>query len=254
MKRLSLVLMALLVAVVVAAPVQAVQLDSMDNIAARPWTDYRGAGWLHQNNTIYSEGTGSMGIDYGVTGYPDPDPDSGWDYYGSWVGVGGPGGAFDVNGNYKGSWDREIVGDFVLGYGPGEMPLLDTGLAFRFDVYEEVLGGSEHIRELQIYDSSGFRNTYSVTAEGDAGVDVGWNTHTIFLTDYIENAANLMDIVQIRFFLSTWAFIEDPPEVWTRIPPTGSMIKIDDLRLIPEPATIAMLSLGGLALLRRRKA
>ena len=251
MLKTRLVLMVLL-AVVVMTPVQAALLDNMDNIAARPWTDARGTGWL-------SQGSGVMTIDYGVTGDGvTPDPTSGYDYLGNFVGVGAAGGAFDSAGVYKGSMDREIVGDFVLGV---EMPLLATSDVFSLDVYKSVAGYSEHVRELQLYDSSGLRNTYSVQAEATAdATPQGWSTYLVPLSSPLENNADLSDIVQVRLFVTAWsAYVfqnfGDPqwPGDYNLVPQSGTQVLIDNLQIVPEPATMTMLGLGGLALLRRRK-
>ena len=293
MKRLSLVLMVALLAAVVATPVQALpQLDSMDNIAARPWTDARdpgeGTGWLMQNSTNFVEGTGSMEIDYGVTNDSAgvPDPTSGWNYLGAWVGVGGAGGAFDSTGAYKGKYDREIGGTYVLGVGDGLMPNLAPLVStheFTIDVYKSVTGYGEHLREIQLYDSGGLRNTYNVTPEGGAdpgpqgygysimNTSQGWTTYVVPLSAALDNFADLTDIVEVRLFVSAWAayapgpnpYTPGTPEYdlwpdwgqgdWNATPTSGTPVLIDNFELVPEPATIAMLSLGGLALLRRRK-
>ena len=281
MFKTRLVLMIALVAFV-AAPVQATgpyvgtQIDSMDNIFARPWYDARdpgeGTGWLMQNNVTMSEGSGSMEIDYGVTNdsLGVPDPLSGYDYLGAFVGIGAKGGSFDAAGNYVGKFDREIVG--VMGPGELPIPLVDSGPGthvFVLDVFKTVANSPEHVRELQIYDSGGARNTYSVQSEAGAStVGAGWKTYLVNLACPLENSANLADIQEIRLFVSAWsAFVSGTPPGpgncdipfpswptdYTVVRPTGTPVLIDDLRLIPEPATMTMLALGGLALLRRRK-
>jgi hypothetical protein len=73
---------------------------------------------------------------------------------------------------------------------------------------------------------------------------VGWTTVTVdFVTD-LQPGMNLQNLAVIGFAAeSTWFST-----------PTGD-IYIDNVHLnpIPEPATMALLSLGGLALLRKRK-
>jgi len=260
--------MVALLAAVVITPVQAVTplvLDNMDNIATRPWVDLRdpaeGTGWL-------SQGTGVMKIDYGVTNDSAgvPNPAALYDYLGNYLGptAGQPGGAFDSAGTYLGKMDREIMGVFTLGVGPGLMPnLLPLVSTHRLtmDVYKTVAGYSEHVREIQLYDSSGARNTYSVQPEATAdATPQGWSFYQVPLSTPLENNADMTDIVDVRFFVTAWSayvFQNFEAPVWPGdymlVPQSGTPVLIDNLELVPEPATIAMLSLGGLALLRRRK-
>ena len=273
MFKTRLVVLMVLLAAVVATPVQAVfpavphDLDNMDNIALRPWTDLRdpqeGTGWLSQGGGPFS---GAMKIDYGVTNDSAgvPNPASGYDYLGAWVGVGGTGGAFDVAGTYLGKMDREISGPFTLGNNARQMPnLLPVVSTHRLtmDVYKSVAGYSEHVREIQLYDSTGARNTYSVQPEATAdATPQGWSFYQVPLSTPLENNADMTDIVDVRFFVTAWsAYVfqnfESPvwPDDYMLVPQSGTPVYIDNLELVPEPATIAMLSLGGLALLRRRK-
>jgi hypothetical protein len=244
MFKRKLILMVLLAAVVV-IPAQAVVLDNMDNIAARPWVDDRdcdgsqGIGWM-------SQGPGVMKIDYGVTNdcAGVPDPASGWDYLGNWIGVGGPGAAFtsaagNVGGfnddNYAGDFDRVPSAPFTF----AELGSLTTTDVFALDVFKTVANGPEHVRELQLYDSSGFRNTYQVQAEATASsVGAGWKTYYVPLSSPIENNADLTDIVTIKLWVSAWsAFPTAPDPVWPDdyvvVPRTGTPVLIDNLRLIP---------------------
>ncbi len=285
MKRSSLVLMVLLVAVVV-TPVQGItyphMLDDLSDISAAGPTK---TGWYDRRDTVdqarpgwLGQGTGSMEIDYGVTNDTagTADPCSGYDYQGNWVGVGQPLGAFNSTlsggpywwnaygdyGGYLGDMDREIIGDFNQGNNPGQIPNL-SGIAathaLSVEVYKSVANNSEHLREIQLYDSGGARNTYSVVAEVDANTaGAGWATYIVPLHHPLDNNADLTDIVQIRLFVTAWAASptkESPswPTDYIFAQPTGTPVGIRNLQLIPEPATIAMLSLGGLALLRRRK-
>jgi len=213
-----------------------VQVDSMDNIFG-PWTDDRepgegGIGLLHQNNTIYNEGTGSMGLDYGNTtdSAGVPHPEAGYDRQGNWVGHAplsggafnsGGGGQDDWDGGYRGKFDRVPSAPFA----PGEIPCLTDCSVFVLDVYKAEMG-SEHARSLQLYDSTGARSTYHIQSEGSAdppavpgetkwgstigNTPAGWNTFCIPI-----NAANVdeednadkCDIVTVKIWCSSWAAI-----------------------------------------------
>ena len=238
MFKARLVLMIALAAFVM-APVQAGQLDSMDNIAARPWTDDLGTDWLSQSSTA-NEGTGSMKIDYGVTGSV-PDPCSGWDYLGNFVGVGAAGGAFDSLGNYLGAYDRVILAPFAPAEFGGPLTI---GHIFYLDVYKTIANSTEHVRELQLYDRHRRRNTYTVQVEMTAkDTPVGWTTYSVPLISPLENNADLSDIVQIRLFTSAWsAYVfqnfGNPqwPADYTVVRPTGTPVLIDNL-VVVCPAT-----------------
>ncbi|MHC4149837.1 MAG: hypothetical protein ACYSR5_10175 [Planctomycetota bacterium] len=241
--------MSVLLAAFVVAPLQAVVLDDMSNIAARPWTDKRdpgeGTGWLYQD-------TGSMGIDYGVTNDSAgvPHPLSGWTYLGAYVGPGGPGGCYGDPAicnswwapwcnSYYGKFDREISGPFTF----AELGILSTCDVFALDVYKTVANSPEHVRELQLYDSLGNRNTYSVQAEATAsttGGAQGWKTYYVCLSNALENNADLTDIVDVRLWVTAWSAYPDYPGApwpeYTVVRPTGTPVLIDDLQLYPDLA------------------
>ena len=269
MFKARLVLMIVLAAFVM-APVQAVVLDNMDNIAARPWTDDRdgpaqGTGWLSQGTDPCDGGNGVMKIDYGVTydgagvsPYNQPHPLSGWDYLGNWVGVGAPGGAFDEFGTAisqsnpgAGVWQPGYLGDFdrliSATFAPGELCGISTAAWFELDVYKTVANSPEYVRELHLYDSLGNVNVYTVQVEADAcSIGQGWKTYIIPLNAPDANNADLADIVTVKLFVSSWsAFVfqnfENPvwPGDYTIVRPTGTPVLIDNLRLIPEPAVVS---------------
>ncbi len=223
-----------------------VTLDSMDNIAARPWTDKRdpaeGTGWM-------SQGAGVMKIDYGVTNDSAgvPHPLSGWTADGTYVGPGGTGGCFGdpalggapfgwPGGPYYGRYDREISGPFTF----AELGILTTDDCFLLDVYKTVANSPEHVRELQLYDSLGNRNTYSVQYEPLAiTVGAGWKTYCVELSAPLENNADLTDIVDVKLWVSSWsAYVFQNfgypqwPADYIVVPPSGTPVLIDNLRLV----------------------
>jgi hypothetical protein len=221
-------------------------LDDMDNIAARPWTDDRdpqeGTGWL-------SQGAGVMKIDYGVTNDTAgvPHPLSGWDYLDNFVGVGAPGGCYGdpvICNSWWAPWCNSYYGDFdrvpTATFTFAELGILTTDDCFLLDVYKTVANSPEHVRELQLYDSLGNRNTYSVQYEPLAiTVGAGWKTYCVCLKDALENNADLTDIVDVRLWVSSWsAYVfqnfRNPqwPADYIVVPPSGTPVLIDNLRLV----------------------
>ncbi len=221
----------------------AVVLDDMDDIAARPWTDDRDPG---EGTGLLSQGAGTLCIDYGVTNDSAgvPHPDSGWDYLGNFVGVGAAGGAWgdpaicnywwaDWCNSYYGKFDRVPTATFTF----AELGILGTGDTFLFDVDKAIANSPEHVRELQLYDSLGNRNTYSVQAEATAvDVGAGVKTYAVCLSNALENNADLTDITDIKFWVSSWSFAPNYPGApwpeYTGGRPTGSKVCIDNLRLV----------------------
>ena len=228
----------------VSSPVT-VTLDDMDNIAARPWTDLRDPG---EGTGLLSQGAGVMKIDYSVTNDSAgiPHPDSGWDYLGNFVGVGAPGGCWgdpaicdywwtDWCNSYYGKFDREISAPFTF----AELGILSTSDVIALDVYKTIANSPEHVRELQLYDSLGNRNTYSVQAEATAiDVGAGWKTYYVCLSNVLENNADLTDIAKITLWVSSWSFAPNYPGAswpeYTGGRPTGTPVLIDNLRLVNQ--------------------
>ena len=247
MLKTRLILMSVLVAFVM-APVQATsgQVDSMDDIFATGWADDRdpaeGTGLIFQSSDAI-EGTGSLGIDYGVTNDSAgvPNPASGWDYLGNFVGVGAPGGAWGdpaICDYWWPAWCNTYYGKFDrvpnAPFGPQMLTIDDV---FALDVYKAIANSPEHVRELQLYDSLGNRNTYSVQAEATAiSVGAGWKTYVVPLSSPLENNADLTDIVNTKLWVSSWSFAPNYPGApwpeYTGGRPTGTEVKIDNLRLV----------------------
>jgi hypothetical protein len=267
MKTRILFLMVFVVVAVLLPVAQAMVVDNMTQGAIlRPptetgrWADERGAGALKSSAfscdcplCVYD---GSMMIDYSywATGedFPPGDP---YDRV--------PRGYFEVNPDHP-------------EYAPA-LPDL-TGLSFEFCWWKGNAAGPEHVRELQIYSPSGMARFHVanggegiVGAPSYNGMQAGWQCVTTAPVGSAgwtyEGDFDATSVTTIDFWVSCWSdngigwWQPDPPDgPWEPMPgyeqyyPTGTPIYIDCLELVPEPATMSLLGLGALALLKRRKA
>ena len=255
MKKWKVVLTFFVATVVLASVVRAEVLDPMTQglildpsrdplIGPGRWHDERDWQDPILTNTSYlkdsafsHDGDGSMMIDYSYWSDPELPPPNGDPY------------------------DRVPRGYFEPGNGTYDPGLGDlTGLRLSFWWYKANTDGPEAVREIQIYSPDGC--TGIAVANGGQSIPVGWyNFVTEPITaagwDWMDGALDPTNITTIDFWVSCWGdnwYEGQPPEEWEQIMPTGSPVYIDDLQVIPEPATMIMLGLGGLALLRRRKA
>jgi hypothetical protein len=174
----------------------------------------------------------------------------------------------DYSGQPAGNqWDREIAGYFDVGLFAPKMPDLSDGynplvpdstLAFSFWMWTAgTVNGHvapERLRELQIFSPGDTQKIFTVTAGDYADPVGGWTNVIVPLTSFGPGTGTPIDwsaINEVKFFFSSW---RGAPPDWVADPLTGSSVYIDDFQLIPEPATMSLLALGTLALLKRRKA
>jgi hypothetical protein len=247
MKARNVVLMFVVAALVLAlAPVgQALTLlncetgwsQELDTLAAgailRPptetgrWADERGPGYLKSSATCTRDGDGSMEIDYGVG-----NPGDTYDRV--------PRGYFEVNPGHP-------------EYAPALPDLTDLCFTFSWRKCNVDGTGPEHVRQLIIYSPNGLAR-FDV-ANGET-IYQGWQDVTTACVGSsgwsYEGTFDATHVTTIDFWVSAWGYVGPWGEPGSyQVMPTGTPVCIDE---IPEPATMVMLGLGGLALLRRRKA
>jgi hypothetical protein len=226
MKSQNIVLMVIAVLVLALAPVaQAVIVDSMDNVmntSGGLWHDERAYNppLLKQNTNLayVVEGTGSMMIDYGVF----------------------DGGQYDVVPR------ANIV-----------MPTLTSEMAFTFSWYKGNTDGPEHVRQIILYSNNlGDAVARFDVATGEQSLPVGWYDVVAPISSFYvtQGTFDWSDVDTIDFWVSCWGYVGPWGEPGSyQIMPTNTPVYIDNLQLIPEPATMSLLALGTLAFLKRRK-
>ena len=170
-------------------------------------------------------------------------------------------GSIGIDYSVGASWDREIRGYFKVGpeVEPQYAPVLPDleGKAFMWWQYKGNVAANpnfaevdEHVQQLIIFSPTGLAR-YEVKHATEAGwrlvmtPEIGvvgpnapfdnWSYEGNFL-------AEMANVDCLNFWTSAWDNNE------------GNLVLIDDIHLIPEPATMSLLGLGALALLKRRKA
>jgi hypothetical protein len=238
MKSLSLVLM-VVVAVLIAVSSPAVQatvmvLDPMTqgNILAPTggWHDDRGYNPpLLKDSAFSHDGGGSMMIDYGVF----------------------DGGQYDVVPRGYFGWNGTPL---------PTIPTLSLSDSITFWWYKGNTAGPECVKQIQLYSNTSNPNpdvqaTFDV-ATGEQSIPVGWHEVIAPLSSFNNiGSLDLAHVDLIDFWVTCWGYVGPWGEEGSyQIMPTNTPVYIDDLRITPEPATMSLLGLGTLVLLKRRKA
>jgi hypothetical protein len=214
------------VAAVLAPVVQAVVLDNMDNVLQSNgglWHDERGYNppLLKQNtNPAYvCDSTGSMMIDYSVF----------------------DGGQYDV-----------VPRAHIV------FPTLTSADSITFCWYKGNTAGPEHVRQIILYSNNlGDAVARFDVATGEESIAVGWQHVVAPISSFYvtQGTFDWSDVDTIDFWVSCWGYVGPWGEEGSyQIMPTNTPVYIDCVQLIPEPATMSMLALGALAMLKRRKA
>jgi hypothetical protein len=240
MKKLNVVLM-VFVAAVAMAPAAQGALDPMTfgfivDTGARDgspgrWADERGPGYLTESATVTRDGDGSMMIDYSLQPLTDPP--------------------------WTTTYDRVPRAYFEPGaFAPSLGDLTGKQFTFSWRKGNDDGTGPEHLRQMIIYSPNGLARF--TVANGETSY-IGWQDIVTAAVggagwDY-EGTFDAAAVTTIDFWVSSWGYVGPWGEPGSyQVMPTGTPVYIDSLQLTPEPATMALLGLGGLALLRRRKA
>jgi hypothetical protein len=209
----------LMVLAAVCSAAQAMLLDDMSDISGTGWVETRNSGLMLQETVISHDGNGSMKIDYA-----------------------------NASGDL---WDIVPQRYFHAGNPPVSPAPYNNQLdltnpetnTVSLWLYKDEDSGRARINQIILF-------SYATSSPARYAVDEnalveGWNNiiapASEFVVDGDDPAFLWSGIQTFQIWCTTWD---------TR---GTSSIYIDDIQLIPEPATMSMLVLGGLLIVRRRK-
>lgn len=209
------VIVGMMVMGLMCAGAQAMVLDTMDNIAATQWVETRGTTLMQQSTMSHDGSGGSMKIAFSQAG--------------------------------ANVWDIVPQRYFYI-YNPPFTTPPGNGLdltnpatnTITFWTYKATATDRERVVEVLLYDAYGTPGSparFAVTEPTTAG----WVKVVAPKSDFTAPAGFHWEYIQtFQFWTSTWDT-------------HGGDLYIDDLQLVPEPATMGLLGLGGLVAIRRKR-
>lgn len=135
---------------------------------------------------------------------------------------------------------------------------LEMAASFTFDAYERVQGDGNYTINVALFSSSTFTGANGTDVAGAAGVTALGTGSYAFSSD--ANLATNEDVIGATISNVSLAGATSGDNIWVRFeaprPGSNSTGQMDNLTVtytVPEPSSTALLGLGGLALILRRR-